>query len=309
MNRFLWLAVPLIVFGAVVTACGGDSKTVDIPGGGKVSVSDKLPGDFPDDFPKYKGAKVLGSISGGDGDQQGTLVTFETGDSVSDVEDFYKKEFEDGPWKSASSGDASGFASFLVEKGDTAASVFISEVDGKTTILITYGDKSDLGLDDSSGSDSSSDDATKADAGDDDSSSGDDSGDSGSSSGDSSGSGDLPDEVDLSDDFPKDDVPLPSGARVTSSSSFSTGGNRTFFIEFYTKDEPAKVSDFYEKEMPSRGWENSFSSNSNGEVFTSFTKDSDPADSAIGGVTITIAKADVDGYSVVSMSVSLEPQE
>ncbi|MBI5288283.1 MAG: hypothetical protein HY873_04870 [Chloroflexi bacterium] len=298
MRKFMLLAaLPVLIFASVTVACGGgDKKTVDIPGGGKISVSDDLPGDFPDDFPKYKGAKVLGSLSGSSEGQEGTVVTFETGDDIEDVQSFYEKEFEDGPWKSTSTGSFGGSGTFVAEKDDKAASVFIAESDGKVTILVTYGSKADLGLDDSSDSgDDSSDsgDDSEDPTPDDSDSSGDDSGDNGSA--------ELPDEVDIDDDYPEDKIPLPDDARVTSSSSFSSSGTRSLFVELYVKQSVDDLESFYKDKLEAAGYTDSFSSTSDGEVFLSWTD----AESTTGaGVIVTIGKADVDGYSKVSLSIT-----
>jgi len=300
MRKYMLLAaIPAFLLGAVLVACGGDGKkTVDIPGGGKIEVSDDLPGDFPDDFPKYDGAKVTGSITGSSEGQEGTVVTFETGDDIDDVQAFYEKEFEDGAWKSTSTGSFSGAGNFVVEKGDEAASVFIAEVNGKTTIVVTYGTKSDLGIDDSSdsgddSSDSGSDDGDEPTQDDAEDSSGDDSGDSGSA--------ELPDEVDLDDDYPKNKIPLPDGARVTSSSSFSSSGIRSLFIELYVKKSVDELEEFYKDKLESAGYQDSFSTTADGEVFLSYTT----ADATTGaGVVVNIAESDVDGYSKVTLSIT-----
>jgi len=291
MRKLLLLAaLPVLVFASVTVACGGgDKKTVDIPGGGKVTVSDDLPGDFPDDFPKYDGAKVLGSVSGSSEGQEGTLVTFETGDDIEDVQAFYEKEFEDGPWKSTSTGSFGGSGTFVAEKGDEAASVFIAESDGKVTILVTYGSKADLGLDDSSDSGDDSEDPTP----DDSDSSGDDSGDSGSA--------ELPEEVNLDDEYPKDRIPLPDDARVTSSSSFSSSGTRTIFVELYVKQSVDDLEEFYKDKLEAAGYTDSFSSTSDGEVFLSWT---DPDSTTGAAAVVNIAPSDVEGYSTVSLSIT-----
>ncbi len=309
MRKFTLLTtIPVFLLAGLIVACGGDGKkTVDVPGGGEITVSDDLPDNFPDDLPKYDGAKVLGSVTGESEGQEGTLVTFETDDDIDDVEAFYESELEDKGWKSVSTGSFGGAGQFVVTKGDTAASVFISEVNDKVTILITYGSKADLGLDDSSdsGDDSSSDDSgddSSSDDSGDDSSSDDSSDDSSSDDSGDSGSAELPDEVDLDDEYPKDEIPLPDGARVTSSSSITAGGQRTFYVELYVKKSVDDLETFYKDKLEGAGYENSFSTTSDGELFLSYTSASDA--SSIAGVTVNIGPSDVEGYSKVSLSIT-----
>jgi hypothetical protein len=297
MNRWLILSVPLLVIGALLGACGGDdNKTVDIPGGGQVEVGDDLPDDFPDDFPQYDGAKIISSYSGEQDGQQGSFVLWETDDSVDDVKDFYTSEFEDGPW--TSTGDFSSSGTSIIsaenESGDMAAAVSISEGDGKTTISVFLGDNPDGSSDEgSSDDDSSSDDGSSDD--------GDSSGDDDSSSGDDSGSSSLPDEVDLEDAYPQDTIPLPSGARVTSSSSFTSGGSSTVFVELYVEQTPDELKTYYEDTMADAGYTASFSSSANGENFMSFTE---PEGTGTNAVTINITNSEVDGYSLVAIGLT-----
>ena len=99
MRKCLKMLLPMLVVGAAIAgACGGGSKTVQIPGGGQVSVSDKLPASFPTDYPVYPGAKVTGSLSNTSNGITGTTVTWQTGDSLSKVTDFYTNAFKSGAW-------------------------------------------------------------------------------------------------------------------------------------------------------------------------------------------------------------------
>jgi hypothetical protein len=298
------LAVMTLVFAiaTLTVACGGGgSKTVKV-GDQEINLSDDKPGDFPDDFPEYKGAKIQGSFSGESEGQKGTVVTYLTDDSADDVKAFYEKEFEDGPWKATASGSFSGLGNFAAENGDTAAYVLISETDGKTSIVVTYGSKSDFGIDGDANSSSNDDEATPE---------GDDS--SSSSGGDSKSPtpSPLPDEVDLPDDFPSDRVPLPDGATVTSSSSFGSSGVQTYLIELYTKDTPKEVADYFAAEMPKHGWTNAFNTNSNGEYSVLFSGGDANSGSTEGLTMSAAASDDTPGYTVVTMSVTLtsgEPQ-
>jgi hypothetical protein len=299
----------LMLAGAVLAGCGGGSKkTIDVPGGGKVSVSDKLPSGFPDDFPVYKGAKVQGSLSGSSNGISGTTVTWESGDDLSKVTDFYTNEFGKDAWKATSNGtiNDSSYWSGENAKGDKEMYVLVSTTDGKTNIIATIGDKQDT----SSGSDGGSSGGSLTSANKTATSEAEDSGSDGSeptSSGPAKTStpSPLPSEVALSKDFPKDKVPLPSDARVTSNTSFGQGNQKTFIITYFTKDDPEKVSQYFSDEMPKHGWSNAFTSNSDGDYFVTFTG-TENADGGSDGLTMSAtASTDSPGYTEVSVSVSM----
>ncbi len=295
MKKSLLLLLPFLILGAIAVSCGGGGKKTVKIGDTKVDVSGKIPSDFPSDFPSYKGAKVQGSLAGkSEGGITGTWVSWTTGDGADKVSEFYKNAFKDGPWKSTSEGSSGGTSFWMADSSDgkNTAYVVVSEAGGETTIAAVVGPKD-------SGSSSSSDSTSTSDS----SSSAEDtpsSSDSSSSSEPTKSSEPLPDEVKLSDGFPKDRVPLPSGARVTSDSSFSSGGQKTSSIELYVKDKAENVSKFFETEAPKKGWENAFSSRSNGEYLLTFSA----SDSE--GLTISISDSDTPGYAKVILTVSVK---
>ena len=305
MRKYVRLIVPmLVVVAALAVACGGgDSKTVKIPGGGEVSTSNKLPSDFPSDFPIYGGAKVVGSVKGDQQGLKGFFVTWETGDDVDKVTAFYKKEFEKGPWKSESTLESSGTTILGAKKEAKTAVLTIARSDNKTTIGAFLGDDN-----------SSSDSSTPSGGSKTSTSSGSSSKKTSTPSSDSSGSGDsgstptantkLPAEVKISKDFPTDRVPFPSGARITSSASFGAAGSKTYSVEMYVKDTPENVGTFFSNELPKHGWTSSFSSESNGEHFETFSKEGADT-SSTESATITTGEADVAGYTKANIILSL----
>ena len=315
MQRYLGLLIPVLVLGAALTAaCGGSSsKTVDIPGGGKISSSDKLPSDFPGDFPKYSGAKVKGSVTGQQQGISGTSVIWESGDGLDKVKSFFDGEFAKDNWKAEANGSA-GDTAYWSGKSKDGKKVFYAgatNADGKTTITAVVGDNPDGAS--SGGSKTSTSGSSKTST----------SGGSGSSAnktatseaedGSSSSSGPeksptpspLPPEVKLPKDFPTARVPLPSGARVTSSTSFGQGGQKTYIITYFTKSSPDDVAKYFSDEMPKHGWSSAFSSNSNGELFVTFTS-GDTGSGSNDGLTVTASDStDTPGYTQVGVSVSL----
>ncbi len=112
--------------------------TVDVGG-------NKVPDDFPKDFPLYPGAKVTSSLSGGQGSKgNGFWLTLTTADSLGKVTDFYKTAFATSGWTVESSYTASGTTTQTVKKGTMSGSVSIVREDGadETQIVIVLGEES-----------------------------------------------------------------------------------------------------------------------------------------------------------------------
>jgi len=294
------LAVPALLLVAVASACGGgSSKTVNIPGGGKVSVNTgKLPSDFPSDFPVYSGASFQGSVSGGDSSSKGTAATWDTGDSVDKVKSYYDDQLNGtSKWKQVATTNSNGSVSFIFQDKDDSNKggiVVISTQDNKTQILVTVGNGLNGSGGDSTPSDSSSSGGSSS---------------SGSDTTPSSSSGSatevpssqpLPAEATLSSDFPKDRVPFPSGARVTSASNIASGGQNMYIIEIYVKDSPDNVNDYFKNELPKHDWTSSTTSNQGGQFFQAWGSATEGE-----GVIVSIEKSDTDGYAKVALTVTV----
>jgi hypothetical protein len=304
MRKFLWLAAPLaLALGVVAAACGGDDKkTIDVPGGGEVEVGGDIPDGFPDNFPVYDGADVTAGYRGEQEGNEGFFVSWETDDDLDDVQAFYEEELDKNGWELSgtfSSGD--GVVLSATHAADKlSGGVTIGEADGKTSIAAFVGD------DTSATSDGSDDDEdTPDDAGDDSSDDEDTPDDAGSDDGASSGDAELPDEVELDDNYPEDEIPLPDDARVTSSSSFSSGGQTSVFVQMYVQQSPADIEDFYTTTLEGAGYAEVFRTSSEGSIFLTYNKDADgfSGDSAI----VNIAESDVTGYADVQVTISSAP--
>ncbi len=103
----------------------------------------KLPEDFPKDFPVYANAKVAGSVSGMQEGKSGFLVTFTTADSMEKVTSFYKNALTANGYTTSASFNTEKMQTWAVKKGATEGSVSITADDSQTTILVTLGDKSE----------------------------------------------------------------------------------------------------------------------------------------------------------------------
>jgi hypothetical protein len=290
MSRWLVVIFAGVLVAALAVACGGGGKstTVKGPNGQSVKVTSggKLPSDFPSDFPVYPGADYQGGAQTTQQGVNGFYATWQTGDSVDKVKSYYEGQFSSGPWKTTASVNTGGANSLAVQRKDDANSVgyvTITEVSGKTQIGVIVGKNPS-----SSGAPTSA--ATSA------PSSQTPAGSGGSTP--ASGAA-LPAEVSLPSDYPSARAPLPSGARVTSASSVSANGQKSYILEFYTKDDPSTVIDGFKSELPKHNWTEVVTSNSNGTYLGSWADGSE-------SVTVTAQQGDVSGYTKVSMLVAVK---
>jgi hypothetical protein len=295
LRIFRW-GLALILIGLIFgMACGGDDDKTIKTDDGSVNVSKDVPDGFPDDFPIPDGADSKGGYEGESQGVRGLIALWESDDDLEEVVSFYEDNL-DGDWKSTSKTTTTGGGTFTAEKGDQAAFVILGESDGKTTIAVTVGDKSDFsGVGDDDSTPSASD--------------GGDSGDGDSNDGDNGTGGnanaELPDEVDLNDDFPKDEVPLPDDARVTSSTSFSNSGIETFSVQLFVKsDDPGDVADGIKSDLEGKGWSQAFQTNDSGSVFSNYTRGDAATTTSQDSVTVFVEKSDVDGYVTVDVTVA-----
>ncbi len=105
--------------------------------------SQKLPEDFPKEFPIYNNAKVVGSVSGMDEGKSGFLVTFTTTDSMEKVTSFYKNALTANGYTTSASFNTDKMQTWAVKKATMEGSVSITADDSQTTILVTLGTKSE----------------------------------------------------------------------------------------------------------------------------------------------------------------------
>lgn len=287
------LALALIVGGA---ACGGGGDKTIKTDGGQVRVSDDLPDSFPDDFPIYDGADLQGAVEGEQQGIEGVIATWTTKDDLNDVVQFYKDKLGKGDWSIQSQGSGGGTNYWVVENSKTNKTAYVSVTgEDEVSIVATVGDNPDQASgDDNSGGNSGSGDDSSNDDGTDGSSS-DDSGDSGS------GNSQLPDEVDVPDDFPKDEVPLVDDARVTSANSFSAGGTNAVMVSYYTKKSAEEIASFYKDKLEGKGYTQSVQTKDANGVYAAYAENDDGTGRV---VVMTVTEGDVDGYRQVALQVS-----
>jgi hypothetical protein len=290
----LCAAALILGTGALLVACGGgDDKTVNVPGGGEVSVGDDIPDGFPDDFPRYPGADEKGGYRGEQDGVEGFVAIWETDDSVEDVQAFFEEELAKDPWSTSGSISSSGFniISFENSSAGTAGGVTVGEEDGKTTISVFLGEDGTGGGSSDDGEEPTEDDGSSSGDGEEPTE------DDGSGS---SGSSDLPDEVDLDEDYPSD-LALPDGARVTDSSKISSGGTTTIFVQAYSEDSVDELEEYFKDKLTAAGWTEAITSSSGGDVFLTYSKGENSTD----GVYISITSdSGYEGYRGISVSIT-----
>lgn len=99
--------------------------------------SDKLPDNFPKDFPLYPGAKVAGSLSGSEeGKQSGFWVTLTTADSADQASSWYKTNLPANGWEIKSTLEMGQNTTWGIAKGSWEGTVSVSSSDdGKETTI------------------------------------------------------------------------------------------------------------------------------------------------------------------------------
>jgi hypothetical protein len=90
---------------------------------------------------------------------------------------------------------------------------------------------------------------------------------------------------------------------VTSASSFSNAGAKTWSVEVYVKDTPENAAKYFDTELPKHGWASGFSSESNGDFIATYT--SADASATSDSVTVSATKSDTTGYTQVTLLVSI----
>lgn len=282
MRKLLWLIMTVTVVSLAGFACGGNDKSLDLPGGGSITEG-KLPDDWPDDFPVYDGAKLLGGISEIVDGGAAISATWETGDSADDVKQFYDEAFADGPWQSESSGVAGGGTFWLAMKDD-GAPAYVTVADGgddKRLIVVVIGDTAG---DITDPGDGSTDEPTADDA----------------DSGSDTGGGTLPDEVALPDDFPAD-IPLPDDIRITNASSVNVSGAQSYLVIFYSRDSADDLAAFFKDKLTGMGFTQSIQTSQDGGTFAIYAENDDGTGAI---VSITVTASDVEGYAQVSLQIT-----
>ncbi len=117
----------------------GDAPKEEKSGSNDLGLTSGLPGNYPTDVPQPKDSKCLGSLNS----SEGTVVTFESAQSVKDILDYYKSEMKKGGYDLGEGGevlmsDKGGIVGW--KKGAKEVGLMLGVNDDKknTSIVITY---------------------------------------------------------------------------------------------------------------------------------------------------------------------------
>lgn len=111
--------------------------------GAKLNIGEnKIPDDFPKDFPVYPGSSVTSSLSGNQGGQgNGLWLTLSTNDSVDKVIAYYEENLKTNGWITQPTNGAGTGTNWVVSKGTLTGYVTIDRPQSQnvTSILIVLG--------------------------------------------------------------------------------------------------------------------------------------------------------------------------
>ncbi len=97
--------------------------------------SNKIPADFPKDFPIYPGSTVTSSLSGGN-----FWLTLTTKDAQDKVASYYESNLATNGWRAdATTGSGTG-TNWAVSKGNLSGYVTVSNSENLTSILVVLGE-------------------------------------------------------------------------------------------------------------------------------------------------------------------------
>lgn len=140
----------LIVIGLVFAALAVADKLLprkivqtnftDPKTGAQLSIGEnKLPNNFPEDFPIYENSQVVTSLDG-----NGFWLTLTTADTTEKVIEFYKTKLKENGWDVNETPNKSNESVWNVNKGKLNGYLMITSQNNLTTIIIVLGDKETL---------------------------------------------------------------------------------------------------------------------------------------------------------------------
>jgi hypothetical protein len=113
------------------TGKDGQKMTMDVGGG-------KLPADYPQDVPVYKGAKIV--VTQTLSEKNGRNLVLESGDSVEAIGEFYRKELPAQGWTVENTMAVGGMNKISATKNKRQVTVNITDGNGKRTVMQFVGD-------------------------------------------------------------------------------------------------------------------------------------------------------------------------
>lgn len=157
-NLFAGTVAKKLISGAITQKTGVETNLDDIQNGkltftdpktgAKLDVgSNKIPDDFPKDFPVYPGSKVTSTLSGGKSPSTSSgsssfWLTLSTTDEVEKVTSYYETNLKTNGWSADTTlGSGGTGTNWAVSKDNLSGYLTVSKESGanETTILIVLG--------------------------------------------------------------------------------------------------------------------------------------------------------------------------
>ncbi|HWA51732.1 MAG TPA: hypothetical protein VG895_01600 [Patescibacteria group bacterium] len=102
--------------------------------------NNKIPDNFPKDFPIYPGSSVTTSLSGNqNGQGNGYWLTLNTKDSVDQVISYYKTNLQTNGWSYQDTTGSGVGTNWVVSKNDLSGYMTIETLNNQTSIIIVLG--------------------------------------------------------------------------------------------------------------------------------------------------------------------------
>jgi len=238
------------------------------------SFNGKLPPDFPDDFPMFRGSKVVVSFAVQTNQGTNYFAILTNPRPTHDIFEFYREALDKDPWQleiGRSSDEFTGLRFSRPDNADVSGDITIhhSELDGTTAIYLSYEDVSATLAPGSGGSTFS-----------------------------------LGPTRPLPPGFPKD-VPIYSERDSVILDTYfeRQPGGQVFLVSFLTRDSQDDVMKFYTDEFANRGWTTNDSTSSSNSFALSLDF-SDGNKSLQGSVTADVFEND-SAYTKVDLLVQV----
>jgi hypothetical protein len=113
----------------------------------------------------------------------------------------------------------------------------------------------------------------------------------------------LPSEVDLTDSYPSDRVPLPEGVRVATATSGTASGIGSHTVQFYSTDSVDEVEAYFKGELEGNGFTQALRTEQSGGVAMIFSE----GDGSGMTVSISITDSEVPGYTSTVVGITDTP--
>lgn len=122
----------------------GKLSYTDPKTGAKLNIGEnKIPSDFPSDFPVYPGSNVTSSLSGNqNGQGNGFWLTLTTNVSTDKVVSYYESSLKTNGWTAQATTGAGVGTNWAVSKGSLNGYLTVTNSNNQTSILIVLGQSS-----------------------------------------------------------------------------------------------------------------------------------------------------------------------